>query len=81
MPLFAQFQDDGGLPSLGGGGSFVSGAVPDKESSILYRQEPAHTFSHVHLWGDSKMFHCFPHYLIPAPSSLVFSIWVPVANS
>lgn len=34
-----------------------------------------------YLWGESKMFHCFPHYPILGPSSLVFSVLVPVANS
>lgn len=45
-PLFAQSWDDGGLPSLGGEGSFISGAATDKGSSILYKQKPAHRSSH-----------------------------------
>lgn len=52
--------------------------------SLLYSADKSlHIYSHMHvyLWGESKMFHYFPHYLIPAPSSLVFSIWVPAANS
>lgn len=52
--------------------------------SLLYSTNKSlHIYSHIHLYlrGDSKVFHDFSHYPIPAPSSLVFSTWVPVANS